>query len=173
MNSPVQISVPGKIIVSGEYAVLNGAFAIVSTTDQKLKVSIKSTDHDHHVYTTSIAKEHFPFLHDNGANIHWLASDPGSHGSLVQHAFKALELIPEEKLYIAIDSSEFFISNKKNKRIKLGIGSSAAVSVGLIKALSRYLKLQLPPEVLLEKAYLVHRMFQNNLGSGIDVLFDN
>ena len=170
MNSPVQISVPGKIIVSGEYAVLNGAFAIVSTTDQKLKVSIKSTDHDHHVYTTSIAKEHFPFLHDNGANIHWLASDPGVHGSLVQHAFKALELIPEEKLYIAIDSSEFFISNKKNKRIKLGIGSSAAISVGLIKALSRHLKLPLSPEVLLEKSNLTHRMFQNNLGSGIDVL---
>jgi phosphomevalonate kinase len=170
MNSPVQIAVPGKIIISGEYAVLNGAIAIVSTIDQKLKVSIKSTDHEHHVYTTSIAKERFPFLHDNDSNIHWLASDPGSHGSLVQHVFKALEIIPEEKLYIAIDSSEFFISNKNNKSIKLGIGSSAAVSVGLIKALSQHLKLPLSPEILLEKSNLAHQMFQNNLGSGIDVL---
>ena len=68
MNNPVQISVPGKIIVSGEYAVLDGAFAIVSTTDQKLKVSRKSTAHDHHIYTTSLVKERFPFLHDNDSN---------------------------------------------------------------------------------------------------------
>jgi phosphomevalonate kinase len=170
MNNPVQILVPGKIIISGEYAVLNGAFAIVSTVDQKLKVSINSTNQDHHIYTTSIAKERFPFLHDNDANIHWLESDPGVHGSLVQHAFKALELTPKEKLFIAIDGSEFFISNKKNKSIKLGIGSSAAVSVGLIKALSRHLELPLSPEVLLEKSNLVHQMFQNNLGSGTDVL---
>ena len=89
MNSPVQISVPGKIIISGEYAVLNGAFAIVSTVDQKLKVSIKNTDHDYHVYRTSIVKERFSFQHNDDSNIHWLASDPGVHGSLVQHAFKA------------------------------------------------------------------------------------
>ena len=170
MNDPVLISVPGKIILSGEYAVLDGAVAIVCSTDQRLKVSIKNTDNDHHTYTTSMSKGHFPFQHDHDANIRWLASDPGLFGTLVQYAFRALALTPEEKLCIEIDSSEFFISNNENKNTKLGIGSSAAVSVGLIKALSRYLKLSLPPEVLLEKSTLVHRMFQDNLGSGIDVL---
>ncbi len=170
MNDLVQISVPGKIILSGEYAVLDGAVAIVFSTDQRLKVSITTTDNDHHTYTTSMIKGHFPFQHDHDANIHWLESDPGIFGTLVQHVFRALALTPEEKLSIEIDSSEFFISNNKNKSTKLGIGSSAAVSVGLIKALSRYLKLPLPPEVLLEKAYLAHRLFQDDFGSGIDVL---
>ena len=170
MHDPVQISVPGKIILSGEYAVLDGAVAIVLSTDQRLKVCITTTDSDHHTYTTSMIKGHFPFLHDDDANIHWLASDPGIFGTLVQYAFRALTLTPEEKLCIEIDSSEFFTSNNENKSTKLGIGSSAAASVGLIKALSGYLKLPLPSEILLEKSHLVHQMFQDNLGSGIDVL---
>ena len=138
MHDPVQISVPGKIILSGEYAVLDGAVAIVLSTDQRLKVCITTTDSDHHTYTTSMIKGHFPFLHDHDANIHWLASDPGIFGTLVQYAFRALTLTPEEKLCIEIDSSEFFTSNNENKSTKLGIGSSAAASVGLIKALSGY-----------------------------------
>jgi len=88
---------------------------------------------------------------------------------LLQHAFKILKPKLKEKLWIAVDSSEFFRTTKDGTAIKLGIGSSAAVSVGITQALSQYQAIRSLPENLLTQANSIHQGLQGKRGSGIDV----
>ena len=154
MNNEIQVSIPGKVVISGEYAVLDGAPAIVSTLKQKVNITIQKSDKKHNVYTTSVLEGVFPFTTDDDANVLWPEADPGVFGLLLQHAFKILKPKLKEKLWIAVDSSEFFRTTKDGTAIKLGIGSSAAVSVGITQALSQYQAIRSSPENLLQS--LIH-----------------
>jgi len=169
MNNKIQVSIPGKIVISGEYAVLDGAQAIVSTLKQKVNITIQKSDKNHNIYTTSVLEGVFPFTTDANANVLWLEADPGVFGLLLQHAFKILNPKLKEKLWIAVDSSEFFRTTKDGTTIKLGIGSSAAVSVGITQALSQYQDIRSSPENLLTQANSIHQDLQGKQGSGIDV----
>ena len=169
MNNEIQVSIPGKVVISGEYAVLDGAPAIVSTLKQKVNITIQKSDKKHNVYTTSVLEGVFPFTTDDDANILWPEADPGVFSLLLQHAFKILKPKLKEKVWIAVDSSEFFRTTKDGTAIKLGIGSSAAVSVGITQALSQYQTLRSSPENLLIQANSIHQCLQGKQGSGIDV----
>jgi len=169
MNNEIQVSIPGKIVISGEYAVLDGAPAIVSTLKQKVNITIQKSDKKHNIYTTSVLQGVFPFTMDDDANVLWLEADPGVFGLLLQHAFKILKPKLKENLWIAVDSSEFFRTTKDGTAIKLGIGSSAAVSVGITQALSQYQAIRSSPENLLSQANSIHQGLQGKQGSGIDV----
>ena len=169
MNNEIQVSIPGKVVISGEYAVLDGAPAIVSTLKQKVNITIQKSDKNHNIYTTSVLQGVFPFTMDDDANILWLEADPGVFGLLLQHAFKILKPKLKENLWIAVDSSEFFRTTKDGTAIKLGIGSSAAVSVGITQALSQYQAIRSSPENLLSQANSIHQGLQGKQGSGIDV----
>ena len=169
MNNEIQVSIPGKIVISGEYAVLDGAPAIVSTLKQKVNITIQKSDKNHNIYTTSVLQGVFPFTMDDDANVLWLEADPGVFGLLLQHAFKILKPKLKENLWIAVDSSEFFRTTKDGTAIKLGIGSSAAVSVGITQALSQYQAIRSSPENLLSQANSIHQGLQGQQGSGIDV----
>ena len=105
MNNEIQVSIPGKIVISGEYAVLDGAPAIVSTLNQKVNITIQKSDKNHNIYITSGLDGVFPFTMDDDANVLWLEADPGVFGLLLQHAFKILKPKLKEKLCIAVDSS--------------------------------------------------------------------
>ena len=113
MNNEIQVSIPGKVVISGEYAVLDGARAIVSTLKQKVNITIQKSDKSHNIYTTSVLQGVFSFTIDNYANVLWLEADPGSFGLLLQYAFKILKPKLKEKLCIAVDSSEFFPNYKR------------------------------------------------------------
>ncbi len=169
MNNEIQVSIPGKIVISGEYAVLDGAPAIVSTLKQKVNITIQKSDKNHNIYTTSVLQGVFPFTMDDDFNVLWLEADPGVFGLLLQHAFKILKPKLKENLWIAVDSSEFFRTAKDGTAIKLGIGSSAAVSVGITQALSQYQAIRSSPENLLSQANSIHQGLQGKQGSGIDV----
>ena len=169
MNNEIQVSIPGKIVISGEYAVLDGAPAIVSTLKQKVNITIQKSDKNHNIYTTSVLEGVFPFTMDDDANVLWLEADPGVFGLLLQYAFKILKPKLKEKLRIAVDSSEFFRTTNDGVAIKLGIGSSAAVSVGITQALSQYQDIRSSPENLLTQANSIHQGLQGIQGSGIDV----
>ncbi len=169
MNNEIQVSISGKIVISGEYAVLDGAPAIVATLKQKVNITIQKSDKNHNIYTTSVLQGVFPFTMDDDANVLWLEADPGVFGLLLQHAFKILKPKLKENLWIAVDSSEFFRTTKDGTAIKLGIGSSAAVSVGITQALSQYQAIRSSPENLLSQANSIHQGLQGKQGSGIDV----
>ena len=169
MNNEIQVSIPGKVVISGEYAVLDGAPAIVSTLKQKVNITIQKSDKNHNIYTTSVLQGVFPFTMDDDANVLWLDADPGIFGSLFEYAVKILKPKLKEKLWIAVDSSEFFRTTKDGTAIKLGIGSSAAISVGISQALSQYQDIRSSPENLLSQANSIHQGSQGKQGSGIDV----
>ena len=160
MNNEVKISIPGKIVISGEYAVLDGAPAIVSTLNQKVNITIQKCDKNHNIYLTSALKGVFPFAIDENSNIIWLATDPGVFGLVLKHAFKILKLKLNQKLYIVVDSSEFFRAPQGEISTKLGIGSSAAISVGITQALSQYHEISSSPENLLTQANSIHQALQ-------------
>ena len=169
MNNEIGVSIPGKIVISGEYAVLDGALAILTTLNQKVNIKIQESDKNHNVYLTSALEGVFPFATDDDANIIWLEADPGTYGLLLQHAFKILKPMIKEKLSIFVDSSEFFRTTKDGTAIKLGIGSSAAVSVGITQALFQYQEIVSSPGNLLTQANIIHQTLQGKQGSGIDV----
>tara|TARA_B100001105_G_scaffold197114_1_gene160931 strand:- start:237 stop:1250 length:1014 start_codon:yes stop_codon:yes gene_type:complete len=169
MNNEIGVSIPGKIVISGEYAVLDGALAILTTLNQKVNIKIQESDKNHNVYLTSALEGVFPFATDDDANIIWLEADPGTYGLLLQHAFKILKPMIKEKLSIIVDSSEFFRTTKDGTAIKLGIGSSAAVSVGITQALFQYQEIVSSPGNLLTQANIIHQTLQGKQGSGIDV----
>ena len=169
MNNEIQVSVPGKIVVSGEYAVLDGALAILATLNQRANIRIQKSDKNHNIYSTSALEGVFPFTIDDDANVLWLEADPGEYGSLLQYAFKVLKPMLKEKLSIIVDSSEFFQTTKDGTAIKLGIGSSAAVSVGITQALFQYQEIESSPGNLLTQANSIHQILQGKQGSGIDV----
>ena len=169
MNNEIGVSIPGKIVISGEYAVLYGALAILTTLNQKANVKIQANDKNQNIYLTSALEGVFPFDTDEDANIIWLEADPGAYGLLLQHAFKILKPILKEKLSITVDSSEFFHTTKDRTAKKLGIGSSAAVSVGITQALFQYQEIVSSPGNLLTQANTIHQTLQDKQGSGIDV----
>jgi len=169
MNNEIQVSIPGKIVISGEYAVLDGAPAIVSTLKQKVNITIQESDKNHNIYTTSALEGIFSFTMDDDFNVLWLEADPGVFGLLLQHALKILKPKFKEKLYIVVDSSEFFQTTNDGTAVKLGIGSSAAVSVGITQALSQYQDIRSSSENLLSQANSIHQGLQGKQGSGIDV----
>ena len=127
MNSEIVVSTPGKIVISGEYAVLDGASSIVSTLNQRANISIHKSDKNYNIFSTSALESIFPFTIDEDSNIVWFDADPGVFGLLLEHAFNILKPQLKEKFCISVDSSEFFRTTKDGAAIKLGIGSSAAV----------------------------------------------
>lgn len=170
MSEMVRVSTPGKIVISGEYAVLNGVSAIVSTLNRNTNIFIEKKYESQSIYSTSALEDDFPFTIDEDANVIWLDADPGLFGSLFEYAVKIFKLKLREELAICIDSSEFFLTRKDGTTTKLGIGSSASVAVGITQALSQYQEIQLSQENLLSKANSIHKTLQGQRGSGIDVV---
>ena len=169
MDNQIEILIPGKIVISGEYAVLDGASAIVSALNQKVNIKIQKSDKEQNIFLTSALESDFPFIIDDDSNIVWLDTDPGIFGLLLQYAINIIKPKFKEKFCINIDSSEFFQTTEDGKAHKLGIGSSAAVSVGIIQGLSRYHDISSSPENLLKQANSIHQALQGKQGSGIDV----
>ncbi|MDH3978620.1 MAG: hypothetical protein OEU86_08900, partial [Gammaproteobacteria bacterium] len=67
-------------------------------------------------------------------------------------------------------NSDAFYGRSGEQWQKLGIGSSAAVTVALMGALVSEFKLQLSPAELATVCHQAHRIFQEGRGSGIDVV---
>ena len=49
MSERIRASAPGKVVLSGEYAVLNGAPAICMAVNRRAVVTIEATADEHHV----------------------------------------------------------------------------------------------------------------------------
>ncbi len=79
------------------------------------------------------------------------------HNGVIESVCRALNLSPQNKAEVSIDTSAFYTLDGK----KWGLGSSAAVSL----LLSRYLS----DGDVLKMALNAHRDFQGGLGSGYDV----
>lgn len=161
----IPASAPGKVVLSGEYAVLHGAPAIATAVDRRARVTVAESSGEWHSIVTPGYLEgswHFRVL-ENGS-IEWQERLPApSTFSLVEEVWKNFDTASWPPLSLAVDTQEF---SDETTGLKLGLGSSAAVSVALTAALQRFAADGNNPRKL---AMAAHERFQEGQGSGVDV----
>ncbi len=161
----VVASAPGKIVVTGEYAVLVGAPALAAAVDRRVHCAIDDGDQTGWTFTTHGFAPTALHSRDTLLNGPLLPRTDAAH--LCQHALRqmrsvgaAADALPSS-LVIDIDSRAGFDAGRK-----LGIGTSAAVCAALCAALLARCGSGLTTFPI---ALAAHRSAQGGSGSGIDV----
>jgi phosphomevalonate kinase len=144
---------PGKLVAFGEYAVLDGAPALVLALDRFAEARVDaSPDAACHLEThpPQPARRTFPPGEPSGAKLLDLVT-----GGAAPLAWRA-----------SVDSTAFFQGADK-----LGLGSSAAVLCAWAGAFTAFARAEgrQAPEPTLPALIGLHRAFQGGRGSGIDV----
>ena len=161
MTERITASAPGKVVLSGEYAVLNGAPAICLAVNRRAVVTIEETDDDHHVVVApGHVDEPRRFLVRAGV-FGWL--DSSDEFELLEHVWRATGIRRRGGLSLCLDTSAFL---DPVRGCKTGIGSSAALSVALAFALDALAPGEFDP---VSAAHEGHVSFQGGLGSGVDI----
>ena len=157
----VTASAPGKVVLSGEYAVLDGAAAICAAINRRARVTITRSADDHHVVTASgIVTTTGRFTVSDG-RFEWLQG--GQDYALLECVWRALAATVPDSLVLTLETQEFV---DVDSGTKFGIGSSAALAVALTAALDCVADAKADIKRI---AVLAHRDFQSGAGSGVDV----
>ena len=158
-------SAPGKAVLSGEYAVLEGAAAIAVAVNRRARVKITQSADDCHVITApGYLSGKWYFGVDRSGNFAWREALPDASAfALVEAVWNSLGNTRWPPLSLEIDTSEL-CDNATG--LKLGLGSSAAVAVALTAALKNYCDID---RDVGPAAFSAHQLFQRLRGSGIDV----
>jgi phosphomevalonate kinase len=169
-----EASAPGKLVIVGEYAVLYGAPAIAIAVEARAVAKVERLDGTLSELCGEAESERWPFTwNEVGAPV-WSADPPEGRGRLLESLLSTLRergtlVAPLPAIAVRLDSSGFF-RGKGEKRGKLGLGSSAAVTVALTGAMlnafaPKLLSLRGAVEIALE----AHRRLQGGAGSGVDI----
>lgn len=161
------ISAPGKLIIAGEYAVLDGQPALVTAVDRRAICRLAPGDE------LTVRASGGPFDGERARSVSLeggrvrIEGDTGEHALFVAAFEEALDRgLPLPRGEVHVDTSAYWLGDQK-----LGLGSSAAVAVALsslILAGSR--SGQGDTERLRRLATAVHERFSSGArGSGIDV----
>lgn len=151
-------SAPGKLLFFGEYAVLEGAEAIVVAVDRRARVTLAPAP-TAFLHAPQLAGEAVAYERD-GDGVRWHC-DRGLRVRLGL-AEELLLALPAGAAPIGahVDTGAFFEGSAK-----IGLGSSAAMTA----AWSRAAWPELTTGALFERALALHRRFQSGRGSGADV----
>jgi phosphomevalonate kinase len=159
-KSAVLASAPGKIVLCGEYAVLDGAPAIVTAVDCRARVSARKIDGpDHQLVAPGMINDKLRFRRETDGNFSWSAG----RYRLVEEIFETLGKTRMPPLALHLDTREF---RDPASGKKLGFGSSAALSAALVAALDKLFDMQLDVVAVASRA---HRAYQSGQGSGVDI----
>ncbi len=143
---------PGKLFLTGEWAVLRGAPALVAAVDRHASVRVEGGGDG--VVIESVAEGSRARVDVRAA-----AALPAGDVGAVLAALRQRRG-PREGLRIVVDSRAFLVGERK-----LGLGRSAATLVAATAALAP----ADPPPALLDAALAANALFQNGQGSGADV----
>ena len=176
----ISASAPGKLVLIGEYAVLEGAPAIVMAADRRAEALIETNMLDHNAVETSNAdgKKGFFVIGSDGQldwqdTQHGLISKLRLFSDILEYMLLRLgfdqEKIPSFTAHLM--TTDFFRQNGMAEK-KLGLGSSAALTVAFASAFASYIgegfRLE-DKSRWLKELLAAHRMFQKGVGSGLDV----
>jgi phosphomevalonate kinase len=149
----VEARAPGKLVLLGEYAVLDGAHALVMAVDRHAVARIGPWQGPHCRIETRMP---------DAATVEFAPGQPSGLG-LVDLVVAAGPR-PRWPVWAAeLDSAAFFAGSRK-----LGLGSSAAALVAFAGAWARAASPAGPAPALTDLVEL-HRRFQGGAGSGIDI----
>lgn len=153
-------SSPGKVILSGEYAVLDNAPAICMAIDCRAEAKIQEyDDRFSEVKSIGYSSEAGEFESSEKGILWHKGRETYAVIEAVWHAINFNELID---LKINLDTSSY-IDAQSGK--KLGLGSSAAIIVALVAAIKNCDD----PEKIKLLTHKAHKQLQGGLGSGADV----
>ncbi len=144
---------PGKMMLCGEYAVLDGAPALLACAGPMVTARMEVIGRSPSIVETQLDTDrdwHFSFDDE----LHWAKPNPPM---LIDALLR--EFPPLEPCRLSVDSSAFFDEGRK-----LGLGSSAAVAVAVGAVLGATIDAE-----AIRKMARAHRAFQGGSGSGADV----
>lgn len=160
---------PGKLVVSGEYAVLGGAPAIAVAMDARARAQVHPADG---ICRLSVAGDGcWSFTWRDGLP-QWREQPPAAQGLILEAVAATLGEAGSPQsaaLEISLDTRAFQVAEAGQRTIKLGLGSSAALTVALTAALLAHAGGTVDRVDLFGICARAHRRFQHGAGSGLDV----
>lgn len=167
------VTVPGKLVLLGEYAVLEGSPALVVAVDRRCRLTVTQLESDSILFeAVNLDIPSVEFVVGKNGVIEFISETDSKTKQPYRHAIASMETAAQfhsEKLSglrISIDTSEFYLSGSGQK---LGLGSSAAVTVGCLIGLLHTANSDMSTDDLLSLALSTHRLAQNGRGSGVDI----
>ena len=156
-------SAPGKVVLSGEYAVLEGAPSICMAIDRRARAEVTATAASYQtVRTKGYIEGEWSFTANEKGNFEWIGDAPPSGGlELLREVWTGMDV--NGSFDISLDTSEFLDPVSGSK---LGLGSSAALTVALVAALSNVTNSANDGAT---DAADAHRRLQHGRGSGVDI----
>ncbi len=141
------ILIPGKVMLTGEYAVMFGGESLLSPLPLKLKIS--HSKNEPMVHQSPLINHAIEFTIDQ------LSDFENKHG----------------RLNPVIDANQFFSTGSNGQLQKLGIGLSSAEAVGIIKARFKRAGLSTSENLrtIADMAFQIHTEVQSGMGSGADI----
>lgn len=153
----VEASAPGKVVLSGEYAVLDGAPAIGMAVSRRATVKLTDAQGDSsRVFAPGYSDVEGQFKWAGNA-VEWQTGK--QEYRLFDSVLRAANIRFESSKNIVLDTRDFF-DNATGK--KTGIGSSAALTTALSAAITA-------SDDCHELAQRAHVDFQAGFGSGVDI----
>ncbi len=171
--SRILASAPGKAVLLGEYAVLDGAPALSLAINRRARIELlPSDDASGLIEAPQLGIDPVGFELSEDGGIEWDCPEwPVFRrtGAIIEHlvANARRRFGPFPPFRARIDTAELYSGS-----IKLGLGSSAAVTVALDAAITAHAsgrRAQESPVAVLERLLPVYRGSQGGHGSGIDL----
>lgn len=166
----IEAHAPGKLVLCGEYAVLDGAPALAVAMPVRARACIASSAAESMLTVTGEGS--WGFVWERGLP-RWREPPPRGLGRLLEAV--AATLMAEGRtlsapLIIELDTRAFQQRGRDGHMQKLGLGSSAALTVALTAGLLAGLGDAEPSRASVESsARRAHHHFQDGAGSGIDI----
>ncbi|WP_291291267.1 phosphomevalonate kinase [Enterococcus sp.] len=161
----IEISVPGKLFIAGEYAVVEpGHPAIIVAVDQFINVTIEGARRNGSIQSAQYSDLPIRWTRRNGELVLDHRENPFHY---ILAAIRLTEKYAQEKgtllsFYDLKVTSELDNSNGR----KYGLGSSGAVTVATVKALNLYYDLKMDRLTQFKIAALAHLAVQGNGSCG-------
>ena len=156
-------SAPGKVVLCGEYAVLDGAPAICMAVNRRARARVAVADADvQTVRACGYFEGEWQFQTTGDGGFKWLGREPPAGSfDLLREVRNTMGI--DGNFDIGMDTAELLDPASGSK---LGLGSSAALTVALVTAMS---DLTNRAGCEAEDAAEAHRRLQHGRGSGVDV----
>lgn len=170
------VRAPGKMILLGEYAVLEGAPALVCAVERWAEVRLRPREGAEFVVESpslGIASEPFVVTPKNHLRFDPLMDESGRKRlSFFSRIFESVlaymngrrQKVPA--LTVSLNTDDFY---SQTLHTKLGFGSSAAMTVALVYALLKYMDRGIGLAEIYALANQAHHEAQGKMGSGIDI----
>ncbi len=152
MNS-VSVTRPGKLYLCGEYAVVEGAHAVLLPTRVGLHVTLRAAEYDRIESSAwSEPKDITPKT--------LLSEEPWAQAWVVCERLRDLKALPKHPLHVRIDS------DLDGPLGSLGLGSSGALTVALIEAYATFYGIPLTAMQLYQLAVIAQHKHRNTASFG-------